>query len=167
MENLHDLIRNIFGNPIAYAILKGSTLAPNIKGIVYFFPKDNGTVVVAEFVGLPTHVLAEDGEQPIGPFGFHIHEGKTCGEFVGEKAFEAAGSHYNPTNLSHPNHVGDLPVIFSNDGYAWIAAYTNRFKPYDVIGYTIVLHQSPDDFRTQPSGNSGFRIACGVIEKAK
>ena len=46
-----------------------------------------------------------------------------------------------------------------------MAVYTNRFKPSDVINKTVMLHRNPDDFRSQPSGNSGVRIACGTIEK--
>jgi len=44
--------------------------------------------------------------------------------------------------------------------------FTNKFKPSDIIGKSVVIHMSPDDYRTEPAGNSGKKIACGVIEKA-
>ena len=49
------------------------------------------------------------------------------------------------------------------DGYAWLQVYTGRFQPEDIIGKTVVLHGMPDDFHTQPSGDSGMKIACGEI----
>ena len=149
------------------AVLKGSALAPSLTGVTHFYPAKNGTLVVAEVEGLPEHLPAVLDKPPVGPFGFHIHEGGTCGVAAGEDAFKSAGGHYNPTKQYHPEHAGDLPVLFSNHGYAWMAVYTDRFKPADVVGRTVMIHQNPDDFRSQPSGNSGARIACGVIERVK
>lgn len=152
--------------PAAKATLTGSALAPEITGSVRFYPYLDGTLVLVEATGLPEHVPAILDKQPVGPFGFHIHEGGTCGVTTGDQPFLSAGSHFNPTNQYHPQHAGDLPVLFSNGGYAWMAVYTNRFRPADVVGRTVMIHQNPDDFRTQPAGNSGVRIACGVIERA-
>lgn len=53
--------------------------------------------------------------------------------------------------------------MFSNDGYARMGFFTDKFKPADIIGRSVILHQNPDDFRSQPSGDSGKRMACGVI----
>ena len=64
----------------------------------------------------------------------------------------------------HPRHAGDLPPVLSNDGTAWMEIYTGRFYPMDVVGRTIVLHEMPDDFKTQLSGDSGMKIACGEIK---
>ena len=64
----------------------------------------------------------------------------------------------------HPRHAGDLPPVLGNDGTAWMEIYTGRFYPMDVVGRTIVLHEMPDDFKTQPSGDSGMKIACGEIK---
>ncbi len=160
---------NFFSNmilsrtPFAKAEIMGGPLAPNINGTVSFYPAHNGTLVVAEIYNLPRTALATPQTPPIGPFGFHIHEGSTCE--VGDSAdpFQAAGSHYNPTGMPHPEHAGDMPVLFSNDGYAFMTFFTDRFVPQQVLGRTVMIHQSPDDFRTQPSGNSGKRLACGVI----
>jgi len=64
----------------------------------------------------------------------------------------------------HGNHAGDFPVLFSNNGYARMSFFTNRFCVQDVIGKSIMIHLHPDDFRTQPSGDSGKRNGCGVIK---
>ena len=58
-----------------------------------------------------------------------------------------------------------LPPLLSNQGYAWMALLDNRFKLNDIIGKSYIIHDCPDDFHTQPSGNSGTRIACGVIQR--
>ena len=163
-KQLEEIIRK---KPFAQAVFKGSALAPDISGLVQFYPAREGTMVVVDVRGLPEHVPAFLDKPPIGPFGFHIHEGGTCGVQMGENAFESAGAHFNPTNEYHPQHAGDLPAFFSNNGDAFMAVYTNRFKPAAVGGRTAMIHRNPDDFRTQPSGNSGVRIACGVIERVK
>lgn len=164
-RNIND---TFFGQtPVARAVLNGSALAPEITGVAQFYPYREGTLVVVEVSGLPEHIPAILDKPPIGPFGFHIHEGGTCGVTTGDQPFQTAGAHYNPTQKHHPEHAGDLPVLFSNDGYAWMAVYTNRFRPEEVVGRTVMIHQNPDDFRSQPAGNSGVRIACGVIERLK
>lgn len=63
----------------------------------------------------------------------------------------------------HPEHEGDLPPLLSDKGTAWMMVYATRFFPEEVVGKTVVIHDMPDDFRTQPSGNSGEKIACGQI----
>ena len=77
--------------------------------------------------------------------------------------FADAGAHYNPHNCRHPYHAGDMPPLFSNGGFAWMAFYTERFKTDEIIGRTVIIHDLSDDFTTQPSGNSGKKIACGEI----
>ena len=84
--------------------------------------------------------------------------------FRSNDPFTSAGGHWNPDNQPHGNHAGDFPVLFSNDGYAEMQFFTNRFKPKDVIGKAIIIHQNPDDYRSQPSGNAGKRLACGIIQ---
>lgn len=148
----------------AAAELKGSALAPGLNGTVRFYETRGGTLVRADICGLPSYQAAPPGGQPVGPFGFHIHEGGTCGVGNGQSAFAGAGGHYNPEGYSHGNHAGDLPVLFSNHGCAHMIVFTDRFRPRDIVGRTVIIHQNPDDFRTQPAGNSGARIACGVIK---
>lgn len=149
-----------FGNdvPDAYAKIKGSNMFPNIRGMVYFYNVYGGTIVVTEVSGLPNTMNQENGNF----YGFHIHEGVSCSGDQ-EDPFKDAGAHYNPTHTTHPKHVGDLPPLLANDGIAWSAVYTDRFYPEDVVGRTVIIHDMADDFETQPSGDSGIKIACGAI----
>ena len=85
--------------------------------------------------------------------------GNSNDEFVNAK------THYNPKNCPHPYHVGDLPPLIENNGYSYMSVFLNKFKVKDIIGKVIIIHDMPDDFTTQPSGNSGVKIACGEIKK--
>ena len=82
-----------------------------------------------------------------------------------EDEFANAKSHLNPNNCPHPFHIGDLPPLIENNGFAYMSVLINKFKIKDILGKVIIIHDSPDDFKTQPSGNSGTKIACGKIEK--
>lgn len=75
--------------------------------------------------------------------------------------------HYHPITQIHPKHAGDLPPLLSNHGYAWMPFYTTRFSVMDIIGKSIVIHNMRDDFTSQPAGDSGVKIACGVIQSVK
>lgn len=147
--------------PSASAQISGSKSYSNISGCVNFYQVKEGVLLVAEITGLPC------GTQLCGPsvFGFHIHEGSSCSG-TDEAPFANAGTHYNPKNCAHPEHAGDLPPLFGNQGYAFLVVFTNRFMVQEVIGRTIIIHASPDDFTTQPSGNSGEMIACGQITRS-
>lgn len=159
------ILSDLSASPAAYAILKGSGLAPKLTAKAYFYTSNNnGTLVAIEAHGLPEFSPATSTRPQIGPFGLHIHSGNECEPTQGQDAFSQAGDHYNPTSTVHPDHSGDLPVLFSNNGYSFMVVYTNRFTPSEVIGKTLIIHQSPDDFRSQPAGNAGIRIACGVIK---
>lgn len=59
--------------------------------------------------------------------------------------------------------MGDLPPLIENNGYAYMQVLINKFKIKDILGKVIIIHDFPDDFTTQPSGNSGIKIACGKI----
>ncbi|MBO8137751.1 MAG: superoxide dismutase family protein [Desulfotomaculum sp.] len=146
-------------------IYKGGLLGPQINGVVKFFNVPGSTWVSAEINGLPPYQPAGGGEDPIGPHGFHIHEFGNCRVGTPGDPFQAAGEHWNPTNQPHGNHAGDFPVLFSNNGYARMCFFTSAFKPYQVIGKSVIIHKNPDDYRTQPAGDAGKRLACGVIEK--
>ena len=84
---------------------------------------------------------------------------------MGMQPFPNTGNHYNPGNVPHPEHAGDLLPLLSNNGYAWMMFYTGRVNVEDIIGRSVVIHGMRDDFTTQPSGNSGDKIGCGVIER--
>lgn len=145
------------------AIIRGGPLAPDIRGTVTFEEYAEGTLVCATLRGLPSYRPAAGGNAPVGPFGFHLHENGVCA--IGNPAdpFQAAGSHWNPRRQPHGNHAGDFPVLFSNNGFAYMCFFTNKFKPADVVGKAVIIHQNPDDYRSQPSGNAGKRLACGLI----
>jgi Cu-Zn family superoxide dismutase len=104
-----------------------------------------------------------------GAHGIHIHEGKSC---------EDPKGHFNPTNTIHgrPNtrasHVGDLGnilTVLDGTGFMRVAIWNRnarRFGGWDaILGKPIVLHKNRDNHRSQPAGNSGPPIACGIIEK--
>lgn len=111
------------------------------------------------------------GLKPDAEFGFHVHEKGDCTAPDGS----SAGGHFNPTQAPHGNpagashHAGDMLNIHSNaEGVAQVDATAAGTSLHgdpgtDVIGKAIVVHESPDDYTTQPSGNSGKRVACGVI----
>lgn len=147
----------------AYAYIKGGPLAPQLKGMVIFSSVPGGTWVSAYVKGLPQYQPGKNGKQPVGPHGFHIHENGNCEVGDPKEPFKAAGGHWNPDNQPHGNHAGDLPVLFSNNGIARMCFYTDRFKVSDIIGKAVIIHENPDDYRTQPAGNAGKRLACGVI----
>lgn len=139
--------------PRAVACVSGGRRNPGLTGLVRFDQKCGGVLVTAQVSGLPRD----------GFFAFHIHEGRSCGG----KDFADTGGHYNPTGTFHPNHAGDLPPLLSNQGSAKMTVLTGRFRVDDIIGRTLVIHSAPDDFTTQPAGNAGEKIACGLICPAK
>lgn len=140
-----------FGKPGALARVTGSNRAPCLFGSVKFFEMGENVLVVADISGLP--------ETKTGVFALHIHEGSSC---AGEKFVDTAG-HYNPRRQAHPNHPGDLPPLFSCGGKAFLAVLTDRFRISDVMGRTVVIYAGSDDFSSQPAGNAGDKIACGII----
>lgn len=135
----------------AVACIHGDAAHPGLRGQVRLTTHGCGTLVAAEICGLP--------ESETGFFALHIHEGSNC---YGQ-GFENTGGHFNPTGKPHPGHAGDLPPLLSCGGRAFLTVTTDRFRVCDVIGRTVVIHSGPDDFTTQPSGNPGEKIACGVI----
>lgn len=148
--------------PDAMAWLRGSEAFPDIEGCVLFYEADGKTLVVTSLDGL-TDVGARESDNCSGGFlGFHIHGGNECSGTTAEP-FMNAGTHFNPKNCPHPLHAGDLPPVLIADGSAFGAVLTAGFTPDEVRGKTVILHAKPDDFMTQPSGNSGAMIACGKI----
>jgi superoxide dismutase, Cu-Zn family len=127
----------------------------------------------AEFTSTPVGVLirAELSGLPPGEHGFHIHETGAC-----EPPFESAGGHYNPTDAQHGflveggPHAGDMPNIHVPDSGELTIEVLNPFirleagEIYDDDGSALLVHSGADDYQSQPSGDAGDRIACGVIE---
>lgn len=141
----------------AIAQMRGSDEYPDLRGSVTFTQMQAGVLVTAEIYGLPL-----GGKCERGIFGFHIHSGGSCGA-GGDNPFSEAGGHYDNEGCPHPYHAGDLPPLFGNRGYAYMSVFTDRFTVREIIGKTVIIHDKPDDFTSQPSGNSGNRIACGEI----
>ena len=155
--NLTNILRS---RPLAVSELRGSAQYPEIDGVVFFYQTPRGALIVTEVTGLP--VSRNACNSPI--FAFHIHEGNSC---TGNERdpFADAGMHDNPYHCPHPYHAGDMPPLFGANGYAFSAFLSDRFTVEEVIGKTVILHEAPDDFVTQPSGNAGAKMACGVIVK--
>ena len=120
-------------------------------------------------------IVIEAKGMPPGPHGVHIHEvGKCDGP-----QFTTAGAHFNPDKKQHGTmnpqgpHAGDLPnLTIATGGTGRLETLSERItlaagptSVFDADGSSIIVHTGPDDFRTDPSGNSGGRIACGVIVK--
>lgn len=147
------LVSVLCKKPQAYAEIKGSKDYKDILGMVKFYQTANGALVYTVIAGLP------EGNSF---HGFHIHEGEKC-RGNSDDPFADAKSHYNPNYTEHPNHAGDLPPLMNNNGFALSIFITDRFTVKDVIGKTMIIHEKADDFTTQPSGNSGKKIACGKI----
>ena len=141
--------------PNAYALVNGGRTYPDISGIVKFYDTPyKGVILYAEFFHLPLYTPFNIPSF----YGFHIHDIGDCSH-----DFANTGGHYNPNNQLHPYHAGDLPPITSCDGYSWMHVYIQQLRLEDVIGRSIIIHKMADDFTTQPSGNSGEKIACGIV----
>ena len=141
--------------PQALAWVTGGTVAPSLSGLVKFYNTPyGGTLIEAELFGLPNRLDTDS----IDFYAMHIHQNGDC-----TNNFQNTGEHFNPTQTMHPQHAGDLLPLFSNQGYSWIAFYDKRFTIPQILGKSVVVHRMPDDFHTQPSGNSGEKIGCGVI----
>jgi Cu-Zn family superoxide dismutase len=139
-----------------------ATLTPSatsgVTGIVVF--SGGGTSV-------DVHVTAT-GLQPGSIHAFHVHDVGNCAS----ADFMSAGGHFNPTHKphgpqDHPHHAGDMPSLLADPSGKIDARFTLEGVTLGgadgFVGHAVVLHASADDFDAQPSGNSGARIACGVI----
>ena len=144
--------------PDAAAIINGSRDYPHVHGIVRFYTVKSGVMVRAEVWDLPQG----EGECELPVFGFHIHSGGSCSGNEIDSFADVMG-HYNPYSCPHPYHAGDLPPLFGVSGRAVSVFLTDRFSVSEILGKAIIIHSSPDDFTSQPSGNSGTKIACGII----
>lgn len=153
----HDFFINTIrdDSPKALARIRGNSANPDLKGTVRFYKTPyEGILVAAEVYHLPTN--APTGSSSF--YGFHIHETGDCTD-----DFAGTGGHYNPSMQTHPFHAGDMPPLLSYNGYAWMCFYAEQLTIPEIIGKAVVIHDHADDFTTQPSGNSGNKIGCGVI----
>ena len=132
------------------------------SGLVTLTQSGSKVFVVGEIRGL----------QPNAQHGFHIHEKGDCSSGDGM----STGGHFNPTTQSHgahgsaSHHAGDLPSLVADaNGVAKLNFETSSIsvegETASVVGRGLIVHRDPDDYTTQPTGNSGPRLACAVIVK--
>lgn len=141
--------------PQAVAWVRGNESHPQLSGLVKFYATQHGGVLIeAEIFGLPN--IETPGSSDF--YAFHIHEDGNCSD-----DFDMTGGHYNPTNQPHPYHAGDMIPLMGNQGYAWTAFYDKRFTVPEIVGKSVIIHAKRDDFTTQPSGDAGEKVGCGVI----
>ena len=136
------------------------TAGNSTAGTVTFTHNGDRVRVVAEVSGLAA-----------GAHGFHIHEKGDCSA----PDATSAGGHFNPGSQPHGNpasgahHAGDMPLLIADaSGNATldvtlVTVSLGGGGANDVVGRAVVVHKDPDDFKSQPAGNSGARVACGVI----
>lgn len=136
----------------AKAYIKGGTKYPNINGTISFKETKDGVLVTSKINGLPQSKNNCTGRF----FGFHIHEGSSCTGTISDE-FANAKSHLNTTNCPHPFHIGDLPPLIENNGYAYMSVLIDKFKIKDILGKVIIIHDMPDDFTSQPSRKLGYK----------
>ena len=147
--------------PIASASLE-ATRGNAVSGLVQFTQRGDKVLVTGEIAGL----------RPNGEHGFHIHDKGDCSSGDGM----STGGHFNPNAKAHgahehsEHHAGDL-VSLKADA-AGVAKFSYESAGIsvgsgatDIVGRGLIVHRDADDFKTQPTGNSGPRLACAAIVK--
>lgn len=131
-----------------------------VQGKVTFTQAPDGVWIVADLSGL----------KPSAEHGFHVHDKGDCSAPDGT----SAGGHFNPAGAPHghaggPHHAGDMPNLHADaTGRATYRALVTGLMlegPQGILHRAVVVHRDPDDYHSQPAGNSGPRIACGVIQR--
>jgi Cu-Zn family superoxide dismutase len=147
----------------AVAVLQ-PTGAEKVSGVVTFTEVADGVRVDARITGLTP-----------GKHGFHVHQFGDCSSADGSAAAaSAAGDHFNPTNNPHgapdatKRHEGDMGNIEADaSGVAKLNYVDHNLSLVEgeksIIGRSVIVHEKPDDLKSQPSGDAGARVACGVI----
>ena len=142
----------------AIAVL-GSASGSKVSGTVTFTKDGDGVKVVADVTGLTP-----------GKHGFHVHEFGDCSA----SDATSAGDHFNPTDDPHAGHdadkrhMGDLGNLEADaSGKARVDLSDKKMKLDAIVGKAVIVHEKADDLKTQPTGDAGGRVACGVIGDAK
>jgi Cu-Zn family superoxide dismutase len=149
------------GKPTATANLEPPTGNP-ARGTVTFVNEGAHVRVTASLSGL----------KPGAEHAFHVHEKGDCSSGDGM----STGGHFNPSGNPHgpqsaPHHAGDMPSLVADSYGNASASFTLRGVSIggpeaDLVGKGLIVHRDPDDYKTQPTGNAGPRIACAVIRKS-
>ncbi|MFT4197815.1 MAG: superoxide dismutase family protein, partial [Pseudoxanthomonas sp.] len=145
----------------ASAVLK-PTAGSNVAGTLQFMSMDGKVHVTGTLTGLSP-----------GQHGFHIHEKGDCSAADGS----SAGGHFNPDHVDHgqvsatPHHAGDSNNIVADaqgnasvDNLLSDNVHLGGGDDHDILGKAVIVHADADDYKTQPTGNAGGRLACGVIQ---
>jgi Cu-Zn family superoxide dismutase len=154
MGHMHDM---------APGTMAAASLTPtqgnNVRGLVMFHEMGEHLMVHVKVNGLA----------PNSEHGFHLHDKGDCASADGT----SAGGHFNPGKTAHgpqdgEHHAGDLPGLKANaegvvDQKFMLMGVTIKPGATSIDGRSVIIHASADDYKTQPTGNSGARIACGVI----
>lgn len=146
-------------------VTMGSTEGNSAKGELTLSPDNRGLRITGSLTGLKAK----------SEHGFHVHQNGDCSAADGS----SAGDHFNPTGAPHGNptgdesgaqhHAGDMPNVVADDkGNANVDLRVQGVTlgdggENDVLGKAVILHADADDYSSQPAGNAGARIACGVI----
>ncbi|MDD2190217.1 MAG: superoxide dismutase family protein [Eubacteriales bacterium] len=148
------MYQTMLNSPVACAHIIGNSEIHHLTGDVYVYPFLDGSLIVADVEGIPFS----------GFYGFHIHQHGPCTPGNGYVGFHDVGGHYSAVpEQPHPFHSGDLPVLMAYYGHAFMVVYSDRFKPEEIFGRAMIIHEWPDDYRSQPAGNSGQHIGCGTF----
>jgi superoxide dismutase, Cu-Zn family len=149
------------GSDHAVAVLQPAS-GGSVRGTIHFRKRPAGVHVQGTITGLSA-----------GAHGFHVHEYGECSA----PDFSSAGDHFNPTGAPHgartdaKRHVGDLGNVEAAASGTVALDYTDPHLRFEgdrsILGRGVIVHEKADDFKTQPTGNAGGRVACGVIGVAK
>jgi Cu-Zn family superoxide dismutase len=161
-DNRVTVVEQSFGKPEAVAVAKLSTAPGSMIG---------GSVSFSQYGAILLVRASLTGLRPNGEYGLHVHERGDClGATPG-----GIGGHFNPTGAAHgrpggrePVHAGDLSNLRADgEGNALYLFQARALSvtggPNSVIGRSVVVSRNPDDYQTQPDGNSGPPLACGFI----
>ena len=153
---------DLFSKKQSATAILAPTKGNSVSGTVNFTQKGNMVLVEAKLSGL----------KPNGTNGIHVHEKGNCSAADAS----SAGAHFNPSSSQHggpsgaTRHGGDLGNLKADaNGYAQMSIEVDGIslgtEPNSITGRAVIVHAGTDDFKTQPSGNSGARVACGLISK--
>jgi Cu-Zn family superoxide dismutase len=135
--------------------------------------KASGTATFTQEGGKVRLVANVSGLNPGQQHGFHVHEAGDCSSGDGM----STKGHFNPANKQHAHfstaerHTGDMPALQADaDGNAKLDTTLDLMTvepgPNSIVGRGLIVHAAPDDYKTQPTGNAGARIACAVIQRS-